>query len=476
MLQGEYRQKNKNSSFIADFGLTENFKSQSSNDDKNLTHFFSNYDLDLDWINFTRSNLNISLEKVSKDNYLKIFDSYMLENSVAPKDFDILTSQISLNLNNNNYNFDGGFTSYETLNKKNNDKYQYVLPYYNYSSSIFSNKIGEINLISHGNNILQNTNNLRTRVINDLNFNSDSFTNNKFGLENNFNIYFKNVNTVAKKDNTYKSSPQSELMNIIEMNTSLPTIKQNMYTTELLTPEISFRINPGDMKNHSSADRRINTNNIFLIDRLGLQDSLETGKSLTTGIDYRNVNNLNDIEFGGKLATVFRNKEEDSIPNNSTIDKKNSYLFGSLDFQNSNLFNLEYNFSVDNKLNNISYHGIDLEFSINNFVTNFNFIEEGGALGTSHILENKIKYQFDENNFLSFKTRRNKEINLTEYYDIIYEYKNDCLVAGLKFNKTYYEDNDLKPTENLMFTISIIPVTNYEQKIDQNILENGFDN
>ena len=63
--------------------------------------------------------------------------------------------------------------------------------------------------------------------------------------------------------------------------------------------------------------------------------------------------------------------------------------FGSLDFQNSNLFNLEYNFSVDNKLNNISYHGIDLEFSINNFVTNFNFIEEGGALGTAHILEIK---------------------------------------------------------------------------------------
>ena len=79
MLQGEYRQKNKNSSFIADFGLTENFKSQSSNDDKNLTHFFSNYDLDLDWINFTRSNLNISLEKVSKDNYLKIFDTICLK-------------------------------------------------------------------------------------------------------------------------------------------------------------------------------------------------------------------------------------------------------------------------------------------------------------------------------------------------------------------------------------------------------------
>ena len=230
------------------------------------------------------------------------------------------------------------------------------------------------------------------------------------------------------------------------------------------------------MKNNSSSDRRINTNNIFLIDRLGLEDSLETGKSLTTGVEYRNINNLNEFEFGGKLATVFRDKEEDSIPNNSTIDKKNSYLFGALDFQNSDLFNLEYNFSIDNKFDNISYHDVDLEFSINNIVTNFNFIEESDILGTAHIIESKINYQLDQNNFLSFKTRRNKEINLTEYYDIIYEYKNDCLVAGLRFNKTYYEDNDLKPTENLMFTISIIPVTNYEQKIDQDIFQNGLEN
>ena len=476
MLQAEFRQQNMNSSFIADFGLTENFKSQSSNKNNNLTHFFSNYDLDLDLKDFSRSSLNVSIEKVSKDNYLKIFDSYMLENRVSPKDFDVLTSEISIDLDKDIYSLDGGLTLYETLNKKNNDKYQYVLPYYNYSSAVYSNDVGKLNLFSHGNNILQNTNNLRTRVINDLNFNSDNFINEKLGLENNFNIHFKNVNTVAKKDNKYKSSWQSELMNIVEMNTSLPTIKETENKTELLTPEVSFRINPGDMKNNSASDRRINTNNIFLIDRLGLEDSLETGKSLTTGVEYRNINNLNDLEFGGKLATVFRDKEEDSIPNNSTIDKKNSYLFGTLDFQNSNIFNLEYNFSIDNKIDEISYHDLDLEFSINNFVTNFNFIEEGNAIGTAHIVESKIKYQFDQSNFLSFKTRRNKEINLTEYYDIIYEYKNDCLVAGLRFNKTYYEDNDLKPTENLMFTISIIPVTNYEQKIDQNIFENGLEN
>ena len=80
------------------------------------------------------------------------------------------------------------------------------------------------------------------------------------------------------------------------------------------------------------------------------------------------------------MATVFRDKEEDLIPNNSTIDKK--FLpFGALDFQNSDLFNLEYNFSIDNKFDNISYHDVDLEFSINNIVTNFNFIEKVIFLG-----------------------------------------------------------------------------------------------
>ena len=80
--------------------------------------------------------------------------------------------------------------------------------------------------------------------------------------------------------------------------------------------------------------------------------------------------------------------------------------------------------------------------------------------------KNKSKYVFDENNSISFKTRRNRKINLTEFYDLVYEYQNDCLTAGIKYNKTYYEDRDLKPTENLLFTITLFPLTSYEQKIN----------
>ena len=72
-------------------------------------------------------------------------------------------------------------------------------------------------------------------------------------------------------------------------------------------------------------------------------------------------------------------------------------------------------------------------------------------MGDESIFENITTYNFNENNSLNFSTRRNRKINLTEYYNLVYEYKNDCLVAGIKYNKAFYEDRDLKPSENLFF-------------------------
>ena len=92
-------------------------------------------------------------------------------------------------------------------------------------------------------------------------------------------------------------------------------------------------------------------------------------------------------------------------------------------------------------------------------------------MGSKHIIENKSTFNFDENNFISFKTRRIKEINLTEYYDLIYEYKNDCLIAGLKFKKTFYQDRDLEPSEDLFFYLTLVPLTTYEQRIDQQMYD-----
>ena len=60
------------------------------------------------------------------------------------------------------------------------------------------------------------------------------------------------------------------------------------------------------MKNHSSNDNTINISNIFSVDRFGLGDSYEAGKSITLGIDYKKetLGEMNKY-FEMKLASVF---------------------------------------------------------------------------------------------------------------------------------------------------------------------------
>ena len=289
----------------------------------------------------------------------------------------------------------------------------------------------------------------------------------KIGLRNNLNFFFKNLNSVGKNVENYKNSPQVEMQSMIELNSELPLKKFSKYSNQTLIPRLSFRLNPGDMKNHSGSERKINSDNIFQINRLGIDDSLESGSSLTAGIDFKSEDKENNDKFIQlKLASVFRDKEENNIPNQTSLNKKNSNLFGSIDYSFSKYLNVDYNFAIDNKIDTFKYNSIGLDLSINNFVTEFNFIEEDSEFGNTNVLENITKYNFNDQNSIIFKTRRNREIDLTEYYNLVYEYKNDCLTAGIKFNKTYYEDRDLKPSQNLMFTISFYPLTTIEQSID----------
>ena len=46
---------------------------------------------------------------------------------------------------------------------------------------------------------------------------------------------------------------------------------------------------------------------------------------------------------------------------------------------------------------------------------------------------------------------------MTEFYNLIYQYENDCLKAAIEYNKNFYNDSDIKPEEELFFTLTIIP-------------------
>tara|TARA_Y100000590_G_scaffold410840_1_gene504262 strand:- start:1599 stop:1886 length:288 start_codon:yes stop_codon:yes gene_type:complete len=84
-------------------------------------------------------------------------------------------------------------------------------------------------------------------------------------------------------------------------------------------------------------------------------------------------------------------------------------------------------------------------------------MQEQNVIGSKSYIQNNTSYNLDDTKSLSFSTRKNKETNLTEFYNLIYKYKNDCLIAALEYNKEYYDDVDLKPEEQLLFTITIMP-------------------
>ena len=190
------------------------------------------------------------------------------------------------------------------------------------SQSSLNIKNGIFNFNSSGNYILDNTNNSKSRVINDLSFklNDNIFTN--IGLKNNFNFYFKNLNSVGKNVDEYKSSPQIELQSLIELYSELPLLKKTDKNNQTLIPRFSLRLNPSDMKNHANDERRINTSNIFNINRLGIDDSLESGNSLTIGVDYNLENNENDKNIEFKLASVLRDNEKNNIPSQTSLNNK----------------------------------------------------------------------------------------------------------------------------------------------------------
>jgi LPS-assembly protein len=472
MYRGEFRQTKENSNLIADFGLTTGYDKSIGDTKKNsIGHIFAKYKSEININNFKSSTLDVVVQKTNKDTFLKVFENNLSDiNKNLKPDQNKLNSSIILDLNHDEFNLDGGFLAYETLSGSNNDRYQYVLPYYNFSRNILSNSLINLDFYSNGENNLSETNKLKSSINNNFIVNSiDFFSNN--GFKNKFDINLKNFNSVAKNNvKNYQSSPQIELRGLLNLESSLPLNKSTNKFLDTLTPKISLRTNPNEMKTYSTTERTINTKNIFNINRLGLFDTLEQGTSVTMGLNYKkqsiqNINKFIEMNLSGITRDVAQNK----IPYSSGISQKTSNLFGSVNYNLSENINFNYDFSLDNDLNTFERNTIGGSLVFDKFSTSLNFTESNGKLGNTNILENSFKYDFNKKNSLIYNTRRNREIDLTEYYNLVYEYKNDCLVAGLKYKKSYYQDRDLKPAEDLLFTISFFPLTQYEQKIDESV-------
>jgi LPS-assembly protein len=293
-------------------------------------------------------------------------------------------------------------------------------------------------------------------MINDFLYSSyPKFTNN--GLKNSYNILFKNINTDSENSKKYKESLDTKVATLVEYNSSYPLEKKTDSYTNTLKPIISARYSPNKSKNARDDDKRINTNNVFSLNRLGLNDSVEGGGSLSFGTEFYKTDFSNRDIFNAKIANVFKYEEDKNLPDNSSLGKKTSDVMGYLSFNPSNFFNINYEFSQDENLKDTNFQLLKNEFKINNFVTTFEYLNQNNNVNKESYLSNKTVYNFKKSNSFSFETRENKETNATEFYNLMYQYRNDCLIAAIQYNKDYYTDRDLKPNESIYLNLTIIP-------------------
>ena len=196
---------------------------------------------------------------------------------------------------------------------------------------------------------------------------------------------------------------------------------------------------------------------MFSLNRLGLNDSVEGGGSLSFGTEFYKTDFSNRDIFNAKIANVFKYEEDKNLPNNSSLGKKTSDVMGYLSFNPSNFFNINYEFSQDENLKDTNFQLLKNEFKINNFVTTFEYLNQNNSVNKESYLSNKTVYNFKKSTSFSFETRENKETNATEFYNLMYQYRNDCLIAAIQYNKDYYTDRDLKPNESIYLNLTIIP-------------------
>ena len=447
LLQSEYRNVTENSKNIFDFSLfnEKNFSSKS--------HFFSRSTKNLNLENFLESELDLQVQSISNDTYLK---TYKLKSPII-KDTNLLTTSLGVSAYNEDTSINLNFSSYENLSKMDSDRFEFVYPSYYISKILDTDERYEGNFTFITNGFVKNydTNIFEKVAINDLLFNSNPKISN-FGLKSNYNLLIKNVNADSTNSDKYKNKRSHDISSIIEYNSSIPLKKEGENSKSIFTPKVSFKYSPNETKDISDESRRIDVNNIFSINRISSNDTVEGGSSITYGLEFEKL--INDKKFfDTKIANIHRLKQDKNLPNDNHLGAKTSDIIGQINFIPSDIFKIGYDFSIDENIDDTNYQMLNTEITLNRFSTSFEYLNQNNTLKNDSYLSNKTAYNLNDTKSLIYESRENKTTGQVEFYNLIYQYQNDCLKAAIEYNKNYYNDRDYKPEENIFIKLTIIP-------------------
>ena len=462
LIQNEFRQAFENSFLIVDSSYTEGYKkTDNKKTPGSRNHLFANFLYNFSQKGNISNNLEINLEHVSNDTYLKVHD---IDTELANSDKQILKNEFKYQYQNDVEYFGLTASAYEDLNKIDRTKYEYVAPNLVYERNLLSSeKIGIIDLYTNA--IAKNfkVNQTTKFLVNDLGWKSKSFTNSA-GIRTNFEGLLKIVTYEANNTDDFKNDEfNAESYGGLSYNASLPLIKKNTLEDRIsfLTPKASLKFAPGHMRNIEEDNLRLNYSNIFNLNKNSQIDVVDSGNSFTAGLEFSNLDFINnqagEENFSLYLGQVFSFEENSDMPSKSSLDQKVSDFVGEASVKISDNFSIKNEFSVDHNFSDINYNDLQANFLLGNARFNLGYLEENNHVGNDSYFKSDIRLDLNNSNNLSFNLKKNLETDSTEFYNLAYNYMNDCLKAGLVYRREFYNDRDIEPSNTLMFSISLFP-------------------
>lgn len=453
---GEFHQAFKNSSLLADFGYTKGYKNQTAKKKKgDKSHFFGEFFTNFRGKNNSENSLKVLVQNVSNDKYLKL---YKIDSNLVNYQNEILENSLDFSHENEDLFFGLKASVFESLKEDYNDKYEYIAPEITLDKNLFINKkYGSLDLITNFKTHNYETNKFTNFLVNDFNWNIKEINYNS-GLTGKLFSHIKNVNYEARNVELYKTSTTSELYGALGYLSELNLQKNLNNSVHNLTPKFLVRYAPGSMRKETDGSR-LSYTDAFKINRSNDLNNFEVGLNSTLGIDYNVKKDVKEFDFS--IAQIFNQKENKKMSSESSLDEKNSDLTGVSNFKLNNKVNLNYNFSIDQNYKDFNYNEIGTNFNFDPIEFNFDYLKESKHIGDKEYFKTKISYVKNNGSF-TFSNKRNLITNSSEFYDLSYEYLNDCLRAGIVYRREFYNDSELEPENSLMFRITIIPFGDVE--------------
>jgi LPS-assembly protein len=452
---GEYHQAFKDSNLYADIGFTEGYKKTSAiKKSGNKSHFFSKFIKNFGGENDSKNSLSISVQEVSNDKYLKL---YKIDSSLVDYNTDTLENTFKFTHDDGDTFFGLNASVYETLKDNYNDKYEYILPEVTFSKNIFNDeKIGNLGLQTNMKIHNYDTNKFTNFIVNDFNWSSKDIYFNS-GISTKILSNFKNINYEAKNVEKYKKDTTNEIHTSLGLLSELNLRKDQGNSKHFLNPKLLLRFSPGSMRKEESGSR-LDPIKAFSMNRLDNINNFETGYTGTLGLNYKIKQNNKDFDFS--IAQIINEKENKKMASKTSLDEKVSDLVGAVNLTLNDNINLNYNFSLDQNYNDLNYNDIGTNINFGPLNFDFNYLQEKKHIGDQDYFKTKIDLKNNDNGLFSFETKRNLITNSAEFYNLSYEYLNDCLRAGLVYRREFYNDSELEPENSLMFKITLTPFGN----------------